>query len=398
MRIGIDLCRVNPDFTGGVNTFSFGLTQGLLENCDDQDRLVLLVSDQNEDFLRGMFAGPNVTFLNVSIGRPGRIADSLLFKLSWLIREFRLRYWFDRVVRAGLMRGIDNGVDVIVAPNTLLSWYGMQAPVLLCIHDIQQEYHPELFSLPNRIRRWTPYRLSAWRANVVQASSRYIRDCLAEQFPFAANVTVIPEGVDLHRFSPSAPAEQPPGLAGAENFIFYPAQLWAHKNHLLLIDALALVRDRTSTELTCVLTGGDFGHWPVVQARIAQHGLGKVHYLGPVPFAQLLWVYRNCRAVLALGLHESSCLPLREGAAFGKMLIGLDIPPNREAQDGLILQLAGRTDPASLAEALMAVSENRDGLADKSRDNARRVAAFDWTIIARDYRRILSQLVNGRCP
>ena len=400
MRIGIDLCRLNPNFAGGVNTFSLGLTHGLLKSCGDDDRLVLLVSDDNEDFLRGMFAGSRVTFLNVSVGRWGRIADSILFKLSWLIREFRLRYWFDKLFRARLMRRIDGAVDVIVAPNTLLSWYGMKAPVLLCIHDIQQEYHPELFSLPNRIRRWTPYRVSAWRANVVQASSRYIRDCLAEKFPFAGRVAVIPEGVDLQRFSPGAQAEKPREVGSLENvgFIFYPAQLWAHKNHILLIDALARFRDKMGVEMPCVLTGGDFGHWPVVRAQIERHRLAQVHYLGLVPFSQLLWIYQTCRAVLALGLHESSSLPLREGAAFGKTLIGLDIPPNREAQDDLILQLADQKNPASLAGALVAVFENRDDLADKSRDNVRRVAAFDWTIIARDYRQILSELVNGRCP
>ena len=41
-----------------------------------------------------------------------------------------------------------------------------------------------------------------------------------------------------------------------ERFVVYPANLWPHKNHDRLIDALGRVGDR---ELNIVLTGQDYG-------------------------------------------------------------------------------------------------------------------------------------------
>jgi len=398
MKLGVDLCVLDPDYVGGINTFAFGLVHGLIATREPDEELVLLVTDRNEAMLRNMFASFDVAFLNTAASRWSARIDSLLFKASWLTREYRLRAWYDRIFRAALMHRIDNAIDAYVAPMTVLKWYGVRAPALLSIHDIQQEYHPEFFSWYDRIRRWAPYRASAWRAAAIQASSLYIKDCLIEKFLFVKpdKVIVISEGVDLERFSMEGPDEIPPSLTALResDFVFYPAQLWAHKNHLMLMDALALYRDEAGVEMPCVMTGHDYGIWPDIRARMEKHGLKQVHYLGRVSFERVLWLYRNCLAVLALGLHESSSLPLREGAAFGKPLICLNIAPNREAGEHFRIRLVDRTDPRDLADAFHALSANRDDILNAARQNVSLSRNFDWKDIASEYRRLLKQLVR----
>jgi len=404
VRIGVDLCDFDPAYTGGVSSFAFGLLAGLLSIRRPGDTLVLLVTDRNEFFLRQKFADADVGFLKLTLDGWARRVDSLFVLASWAIGNFKLRYWYDLVFRARSMREIDEAVDVLLAPLTTMRFYGMQAPALLSIHDIQQEYHPEFFSQRDRIRRWAPYRLSAWRAARVQASSHYIENCLIEKFPFMTTqkIAVIPEGVDREKFSLDAPDEMPSELTDlcGQDFVFYPAQIWPHKNHALLIDALARVRDETGTELPCVLTGHDYGYWSVMRDRIAALGLKQVRYLGRVGFKQLLWLYRNCRAVLALGMHESSSLPVREGAVFGKVLIALDIPPNREVQDYLKVSLVGGADRRDLGAALVGLRKNLGGIVDASSQNATLVGHFDWKAIAGEYYQVLSELVQAepRCP
>jgi glycosyltransferase involved in cell wall biosynthesis len=152
--------------------------------------------------------------------------------------------------------------------------------------------------------------------------------------------------------------------------------------------------------LPCVLTGQDFGYWSAVCDRIAALELKQVRYLGRVGFRKLLWIYRNCRAVLALGMHESSSLPIREGTVFGKVLIALDIPPNREVQDHLKLSLVGGADERDLGAALIELRINAGGIVDASARNATLVGRFDWKTIAGEYYQVLSQLVQAepRCP
>src|SRR6266404_6449768 len=143
MRIGVDLCEWNLDYIGGVNTFAAGLIKGLLATAEAGDVLVLIVTRRNSAFLRKKFAGAGVEFLEVAISRISARMNTTLFDISWATGNFKLRYWYDRVFRAGLMRRIDCAIDVLLAPMTLLQFHGLRAPALLSIHDIQQEYHPE---------------------------------------------------------------------------------------------------------------------------------------------------------------------------------------------------------------------------------------------------------------
>jgi glycosyltransferase involved in cell wall biosynthesis len=396
MKIGVDLCDLDPDYAGGVNTFAIGLVRGFIGVREEKDRLVILVSDRNEEFLRRTLIDTNIAFLRIPINRWQARIDTLLFNMSWAVRNFKLCFAYDRVFRARFMREIDNAIDVLVAPTGLLKFSGLRVPSLLSVHDIQQEYHPEFFALRDRVRRWAPYRLSCWRASAIQASSQYIRSCLIEKFAFVKpeGIFVIPEGVDFEKFSLDVANEQPPALADlCGDFVFYPAQLWPHKNHLMLIDALALHRDETGTELPCVLTGQEYGYWSTVLDRVKAHGLSKVHYLGRVSFEQLLWLYRNCSAVLALGLHESSSLPLREGAVFGKVLLCSDIPPNREVRDFLNVTLVACDAPQDLASAFAALSKDRANVMAAGMENAHLARRFDWKTIAAEYFRVLTQLV-----
>lgn len=398
MRIGIDLCDLSPGYGGGTATFAFGLISGLAALNRGEDSFVLLVTDRNEEFLRKAFRDSDVVLLNVRMGLGGRAMNAMLGLSAWLTGNFKLRFWYDRLVRRALMRKIDEAMDVLIAPLSVLRFYGMRVPSLVCIHDIQQEYHPEHFTWRDRVSRWDRYRLSAWRAAAVQASSQFIKNCLLEKFSFLdpKNIVFIPEGVDFGKFSADGCCEPPPVALSSGAFIFYPAQIWPHKNHLMLVDTLARYRDETGQEITCVLTGRDYGQWATVQERVDSCQLKHVHYLGLVPFPQLVWLYRNCSAVLALGMHESSSLPVREGAVFGKALICLDIPPNREAALDLRMELVDQTSPLDLVKALKALTNNRGDLIEWSRENAKLVDRFDWKNIALEYRRVMQSIAQKR--
>jgi glycosyltransferase involved in cell wall biosynthesis len=299
-------------------------------------------------------------------------------------------------LRSNAAAKIESGIDVLVVPMTTLSLPSWRVPSILCVHDIQHEYHPEYFSFRERASRWGSYRLSCWAASAVQASSLFVRDCLLEKFQFlpARKIFVAPEGVDFEVFDPKAPMEPPPTEVDTVpgSFLFYPAQLWPHKNHLLLVEALTVFRDRNGYEMPCLLTGQDCGMLQPILDSISGARLSKVRYLGKVPFTQLLWLYSNCKAVLALGLHESSSLPLREGAAFGKPLICANIPPNEElARDLFLLPFACRS-PADLSARFDELISCGSVLAEKSAQNKKRARRFNWGAIAVRYIGVASDL------
>jgi glycosyltransferase involved in cell wall biosynthesis len=389
VKLGVDLTKFDASYTGGVATFVLGLTHGLVSSVAPSDQIVLLATSGNREDLTLRFGCDNVSVVEVDDGALHRYMTALLGYLGFVCNTFTLPYWYDRVFRSGCATKIEGAVDVLIAPMTTLSLPSGRVPSILCVHDIQHEYHPDYFAFRERAARWGRYRLSCWAASAVQASSQFVKDCLLEKFEFlsADKIFLAPEGVDFEAFDPEAAMAAPPTGADIEpgSFLFYPAQLWPHKNHLLLVEALAAFRDRNGYEMPCLLTGQDCGMLEPIRAAIARSGLSKLRYLGKVPFKQLLWLYANCRAVLALGLHESSSLPLREGAVFGKPLICSDIPPNDELERDLFILPFARQSAADLLARFDALISAGATLDERSMQNQSRVRCFNWAAIATKY-------------
>ena len=96
-------------------------------------------------------------------------------------------------------------------------------------------------------------------------------------------------------------------------FIFFPAQTWPHKNHLMLLDALALLRDRESITIPLVCSGKRNDFYPQIESRISELGLkDQVQFLGFVDPLELQCLYRLCRAVIFPSLFEGLGFPLME--------------------------------------------------------------------------------------
>jgi glycosyltransferase involved in cell wall biosynthesis len=261
---------------------------------------------------------------------------------------------------------------------------------------VQHEYYPENFSFLQLIGRWASYRLSLATAAKIQVSSLFIRDNILEKFSFVnlENLFLALEGVDLERFSDNSPDRAPAiDLLLRENsFIYYPAQLWPHKNHLALLESLATFKSATGYEYPCVLSGQDYGFHKKIQQRINELGLNKVFYLGKVPFDQLLWLYKNCAAILALGAHESSSLPIREGAPFGKPLIASKIPPNEEIKDLLNVELVDLSNKLELNEKLIQLGRNNSALIQRGIENKNLIKKFDWGLTVLPFINVFNEL------
>ena len=389
MRIGIDLFTYDPEYSGGVNTFINGLCQGVVQSINKEDSIVFIVSQQNEAYLKAQYSGEQVFFLSVSTENSFRFANRVLSYMSWLLHNFKLRYWYDKFFRSSIIKSIDSSVDVMIGPSTLISFYSLKAPVLLCIHDIQHEYLPHFFSFRDRLNRWSSYRLSCWAATYIQVSSNYIKDCIVEKFSFVKpeQFFLAYEGVDFNKFTLTA-QEKHKEITNEmieSGFVFYPAQMWPHKNHVLLIESLARFKELMGYELVCILTGYDYGHWKMVEQHIQKYNLKMVCYLGRVRFEEIIWLYRNCKAVLALGLHESSSLPVREGALFGKPLICSNIPPNVEAQEILNLSIVDSINSDDLSNKFIDLVKNESFYIEQGKENIEHVKQFNWKPIAERY-------------
>ena len=394
LRIGIFMGELDLSFVGGLATYSAGVIQGLAK-LPGSHRVIIFAPAAVEKVLKGRLGGlPKIDFVamkNPALERADVI--SYVPGLGGLYAPLRNLIWRRQRARMSAL------ADVVYFPTSYLTTPALDVPTVASFHDLQHEFLPENFGWPRRRVRRVRFGATFRYATAIQASSQAMKDDALSIYrdrikPDA--ITVIPEGADSEAFGAPAPADARAKYKLPAEFLFYPAQLWPHKNHLRLLQALKLLRDEGLT-IPLVLTGGEFSAAQAIFAYIREAGLeDQVWRLGKVPFDDLRSLYQQATYLIAATLYESSSLPLVEGAASGVALIASATPPNKEASAWFQLRLFDPYAVPEIARVLKEAWKHRTGNVAAVAANRKAAKRFDWEHIAAAYLALFEKLVAQR--
>lgn len=183
------------------------------------------------------------------------------------------------------------------------------------------------------------------RAAAVVANSAGLR-ALALRFAPDVPVGLIPNGVDLERFSPRPPAPRP----GPVELLFV-GRLVRQKGVDVLLEALALLPAGAEFRLTLV---GDGDARPALEAQAQRLGLReRVEFAGWRDRAALPETYRAADVFVFASRDEGMPNVLLEAMASGLPAVATRIAGNEElVEDGASGRLVPADDPGALARAL----------------------------------------------
>jgi glycosyltransferase involved in cell wall biosynthesis len=137
-----------------------------------------------------------------------------------------------------------------------------------------------------------------------------------------------------------------------ENYLFYPAQFWTHKNHVGLLLAVQLLRDKYNLKLPVVFSGSDQGNQPHVKQVVEQLGLSKqVYFAGFITQSEMVTLYRNAFALVYLSFFGPDNLPPLEAMALGCPVIASRLPGSEEQLENVAL-LCAPTSTEQIAETI----------------------------------------------
>jgi glycosyltransferase involved in cell wall biosynthesis len=263
------------------------------------------------------------------------------------------------------------------------------------MHDIQHLHYPEFFSWEKRLSRTITYGLSARHAHCLQASSEFIKkDVLAHLSP--KRVEIISEGVTIKDFAARqdiARLRERYGLP--ERFLFCPAQLWLHKDHLTILKALKEIEQGEGMQIPLVMTGARFSAAPSILKFISEQGMSYVRYLGKVPFEDLVALYQGCDFLISASLYEASSLPILEAAAAGTPIIASRIPSHEELGRRLRLNLFNPSCVQDLVELLLSLWDDKAKASAQAVQNRDNIAFYSWSNVARQYLTLFEQIVTA---
>jgi glycosyltransferase involved in cell wall biosynthesis len=281
--------------------------------------------------------------------------------------------------------------DVLHLPYPL-HFVASTLPTVFSVYDLQHRHFPQFFSTDALAWREQFFPAAFARAHTVVSDSDWVRNDLMRQYGLSlaktATARLGPPTVAYQAVDQETCAAVQCRFALPERFAFYPALTYEHKNHVRLLDAIALLRDRDNVCLNLVCTGLQQHYWPHVKARIDDLQLNdQVHFLGYVSAEELRAIYRLAQFLVFPSLFEGAGMPVLEAFHEGLPVTCSDIPALREYA-GAAAHFFGPTAVQSIAAALRRLWEDAALRANLKLCGAERIRLFTWEHTARVYRAI----------
>ena len=393
MKIAVNLLFLDKNYVGGISQFTRGLAKGLSRSIPEDATLTFFCSSETKFAIDDVLLNDQVEFVFFETSS----------SIDAQIKPSRIPYWIkyrlplrlvSSIMYAELNKLLES-FDLVYVPHGPTAVFPFpKVPTVYSIHDIQHEYFPKFFSKKQLLGRKKTFAMCVRHASALQASSNFMKENFLETYSRLKpeNVFLAPEGVDREYWNVQDPRftiDSFPLVQG-QPYIFLPAQLWKHKNHTTIFQAIKKLRDE-GLDVHLILTGAKFDTSQTIFDKIVELSISDlVHYLGVVPREDLRWLYQHASGVISAALYESSSLPILEAAVCNVPVIAGDTPPNLEMSETIRMSVAANLDFDSWAEA---IKENILGTTPQV-NSLKELQNYDWDEIAKIYWSEFKRLTN----
>jgi tetratricopeptide (TPR) repeat protein/SAM-dependent methyltransferase len=213
-----------------------------------------------------------------------------------------------------------------------VSYEEIDIPHILPVWDLQhrlQAYFPEVSSGGEFASRENFYNHFLPRATYILAGTEEGKKEISFFYRIPADRIVVNPLFPPQNIS-KTPIDEPGELKyiglKKNSFIFYPAQFWPHKNHIVLLETIKILKSEYNTELKVILTGSDYGNMGYITHVISELGLeNDVLLPGFVSEESILWLYQNAFALVYPSYFGPDNIPPIEAFSAGCPVIAANV-------------------------------------------------------------------------
>lgn len=105
-----------------------------------------------------------------------------------------------------------------------------------------------------------------------------------------------------------------------KDFFFYPAQIWGHKNHIVILRALKILKKK-KIKVNLIFSGRDRGYQKILDEFIKKNDIKNVYFTGFLTSGEMHYMYKNCKGVIFPTLWGPNAIPPLETWSYKKPLI-----------------------------------------------------------------------------
>ena len=389
--------RLQSGHPGGVEQVVIGMAHGL-SALDGPERYVFLAFEGSSDWLRPFVSGPCSI---VEVPTPIDWSDTRRARLARVFpRLAEMRRKVLRAVRGGTSQpalpvpesdGTAERLGADVVHLLHQNGFRTDIPSIYHPHDLQHRHLPEFFSPEDRAQRDAAWSALCDQARMVSVTSQWGKHDLVEQYGLdPAKIAVVHLAPAIEAYAEPTP-EQCRSVAEKfdlpARFVLYPAQTWPHKNHVRLVRAIGLLRDR-GVDVRLVCTGTMNSGFAAIEDAVRELGLSdSVSFLGFVESEELRALYQLATCLVMPTLFEAAggFGPIAEAFSTGLPVASSNVTslPEEVGDAALVFDPYDESQIADALERLWSDEELRTELA--VRGHAR-VARYSWDKTARTFR------------
>lgn len=398
LGVAVD-ARLEDGRAGGVQQFVIGLASALSALDDGDEEYAFFGRPGEAGWLLPYLAGPCrlMDIAGAAAVPPHRHRiDQVRRAVGHRLPAVRTAW--RRLVRGGRREpivipssdGTIEAAGVQVVHFTFQGAFITGVPSIYQPWDLQHLHLPEFFTDDQRRWREVAYPLFCERADLVIVASEWARQDVVSHLGIPSSKIAIVEVPPVLRAYPVPDAatveETRLELHLPPRFIYYPAQTWPHKNHIRLLEAIALIRDRHGVDVDLVCSGSQNAHFAEIERTVRRLRLQeRIRFLGFVEPIEIQSLYRLARCMVFPSLFEGWGLPVVEAFSVG-LPVACSNVTSLPAMVGDAALLFDPRDVDAIAEAMLALWQDEGLRATLANRAYQVVGRFDWGHTARTFR------------
>lgn len=301
--------------------------------------------------------GINATFINVSL------YDKFISEFQYLLLKTRIKKFLMPLDFLSFERKLlDKKIDIVyfLSPS-INSKYIKNLNFIMTIWDLCHRDNPEFpevrWDLELELRDqicWSALpRATAIFVDSLVTKTNVVRRYGIDEHrvhivPFQAAIKVRRRDEKATKMDRDAPIKKPTKYP----YVFYPAQFWAHKNHVYILEGLHLLERDYGIKVGAIFSGSDKGNLDYIRTYSKRLNLeGRVEFVGFVKDEDIVDLYKAAIALVMPSYFGPTNLPPLEAFELGVPVLYPDISGLRD-QVGDAALLMDLMDPSSMASHL----------------------------------------------
>ena len=229
-------------------------------------------------------------------------------------------------------------LDLLICPSQDILPMRVQTPSIATIHDLMhryEKYFPEVSDNGEYEKREFLYKNICKAAKAIFVDSEIGKKHVIDSYgrKYGEKVLVLPFAPPQYLLKKEINNEKI--ISG--KYFFYPAQFWKHKNHVRLIEAIMILKQK-KLDIKLILVGSKKNGYDDIISLIKKYKLSdNVKILGYVKDDEMISLYKNARAMIMPTFFGPTNIPPLEAFTLGCPVAVSNIYGMPEQTDGAAL-------------------------------------------------------------